>query len=111
MLFRSTNRNNRQFSENDSTTDGSCDFLRALDTQTDMSVKVTDGDECLEARTLTGTGLLLNGHDLHNLILELGEEEVDDLVFFDGEREQVNFLHLLDLSIFYETAELGDWRP
>ena len=38
-----------------------------------MSVAVSDGDESLEPRALTGTGLLLDGHDLQNLILQAAD--------------------------------------
>lgn len=48
---------------------------------------------------------------LHDLILELGEEEVDDLVLLDGERVEVDLLHALDLAGLHETAELGDGLP
>jgi len=48
---------------------------------------------------------------LHDLVLELGQEEVDDLVLLDGERVQVDLLHALDLAGLYETAELGDGLP
>lgn len=95
----------------DSAADGGGDFLRALDTETDVTVEVTDGNERLEAGALTSTGLLLDRHDLHDLILELGEEEVDDLVLLDREREEVDLLHGLDLAILHETAELGDGNP
>lgn len=100
-----------ELGEDDSTTDGGRDFLGALDTQTDVAVEVTDGDESLETGALTGTSLLLDGHDLHDFILELGQEVVDDLELLDGEREEVDLFHGLDLSILYETAELGDGDP
>lgn len=48
---------------------------------------------------------------LHNLILELWQEEIDNLVLLDGQRVQVNLLHGLDLSILYETTKLGNWLP
>lgn len=35
---------------------------------------------------------------LHNLILELGQEEVDNLVLLDGQRVQVDLFHALDLA-------------
>jgi hypothetical protein len=105
------NGDDRELGKDDGTTDGSCNFLCTLDTETDMAIKVTDGNEGLETRALTGTGLLLNGHDLHDLIFELREEEVDDLVLLDGEREKVDFLHGLDLSIFHETTEFGYGDP
>lgn len=48
---------------------------------------------------------------LHDLILELGEEEVHNLVLLDGERVQVDLLHGLDLASLDETAKLGNWLP
>lgn len=107
----SSNRNNRQLSENDGTTNGSRDFLRALDSQADMSVEIADGDEGFEASTLTGTRLFLNGHDFHNFVFEFGEEEVDNLEFLDREREEIDFFHGFDFAVFDETAEFGDWYP
>ena len=53
-----------ELGDNDSGADGSCDFLGGLDTETDVAVGVTNEDDSLEAGTLTGTGLLLNGLDL-----------------------------------------------
>lgn len=48
---------------------------------------------------------------LHNLILELGKEEVDNLVLLDGQRVEVDLLHGGDLAGLDETAELGDGLP
>lgn len=48
---------------------------------------------------------------LHDLVLEGGEEEVDDLVLLDGERVEVDLLHALDLAGLHETTELGDGLP
>jgi hypothetical protein len=48
---------------------------------------------------------------LHDLVLEGGEEEVDDLVLLDRERVKVDLLHGLDLAGLYETTELGDGLP
>merc|ERR1711971_1241613 len=60
------------------------DLLGALHTETNMTVVISNGDESLEPCPLTGPGLLLDGHDLENLILESGSNEhVDDLVLFD----------------------------
>ena len=106
-----TNGNDGELGENDGSPDGGRDFLRALDTETDVAVEVTDRDERLEAGALTGTRLLLDGHDLHDLVLELRQEEVDDLELLDGEGEEVDLLHGLDLAILYETTELGDGSP
>ena len=35
---------------------------------------------------------------LHHLILQLGQEPIDNLVLLDGQRVQVYFLHALDLA-------------
>jgi hypothetical protein len=48
---------------------------------------------------------------LHDLILELGQEVVNNLVLLDGQRVQVNLLHAVDLASLDETAELGDGLP
>lgn len=76
-----------------------------------MAIKVTNGDKCLEPCALASPRLLLNGHDLHHLILELGEEEVDDLELLDRQREEIDLLHRLDLSVLHQTAELGNRNP
>lgn len=89
----SSYRDNRQFCEDDRTADGGSYFLRTLDTESDVPVKVTNGNESFESSTLTGTSLLLDGHNFHDFILEFGKEEVDDLIFFDREGEEVDFLH------------------
>ena len=39
-----------------------------LDTETNVTVTVTDDDERLEAHALTGGGLLLHGANLHHLM-------------------------------------------
>lgn len=154
-----TNGDDAELGDDDGSADSSSDFLGGLDTETDVALGVTDDDDGLEAGTLTGTGLLLDGLDLqrgkitisacqfrgvsntfppniianpaifappqphppgikefvaahlHDLILELGEEEVDDLVLLDGERVEVDLLHALDLAGLHETAELGDGLP
>lgn len=118
-----------ELGDDDGGADGSCDFLGGLDTETNVTLGVTDDNDGLEAGTLTGTGLLLDGLDLHDLVLELGKEEVDDLVLLDGERVEVaaccqpkfftssvvlvnvHLLHALDLASLHETAELGDGLP
>lgn len=100
----SSDRDDSQLGQDDSATDSGSDFLSALDTETEVTIEVTDGDESLESGTLTGTGLLLYRHDLHNLILELGEEDVDDLVLLDGQGEEVDLLDGLDLAVLYESA-------
>ena len=62
-------------------------------------------NEGLEPGPLTGPSLLLDGHNLENLILESGSNEhVDDLVLFDGQRVQVDLLKRLDLAILDEPS-------
>jgi hypothetical protein len=60
----SSDWHNGQLGDDDSGTDGSCDFLRGLDTETDVSLRVTNNHDGLESGTLTGTGLFLNWLDL-----------------------------------------------
>lgn len=108
----STHRNNGQLGQDDSPTDGGGHFLAALDTQPDVAVAVTDGDEGLEARTLTGTGLLLDGHDLQHFVLQrAAQEEIDDLELFNGQRVQVDLLQGADLAIAHQATQLGHWNP
>ena len=54
----------------------------------------------LEACPLACTGLFLHGHDLHDLILEGGPQEVlHDLVLLHRHGEQVDLLQALDLPL------------
>merc|ERR1719458_1873016 len=57
-------RHDGQLGEDYGAPDGSGDFLGALNAETHVSVVVSDGDEGLEARALTGAGLLLHRLDL-----------------------------------------------
>lgn len=100
----SSHRDNAQLRSNDRTSDGCSDFLGALDTKSNVAVEITNGNERLETRTLTSTGLLLDGHDLHDLVLESGQEKVDDLELFDREREEVDLLHRLDFAVLDQAA-------
>jgi hypothetical protein len=59
-----TDGENAQLGDDDGGTDGSSDFLGGLDTETNVALGVTDDNDGLEAGTLTGTGLLLDGLDL-----------------------------------------------
>ncbi len=73
---------------------------------------MTNGDESLEPDPLTGTGLLLNRHDLEYLILERRPDEViDDFVLLDGQREEVDLLQGLDLAVLDEAAQLSHRDP
>ncbi len=53
-----------EFGDDDSGTNGSCDFFGGLDTETDVAFAVSNDHDGLESGTLTGTGLLLDGFDL-----------------------------------------------
>ena len=54
----------------ETTGDGVGNFLGGLDAEADVAGTITDADESLEAVALTSGGLLLDGHDLHDVILE-----------------------------------------
>jgi len=108
----SPHRDDGQLGEGDGTTDGSGNLLAALDTQSDVSVVVTDSDKSLKSGTLTGSGLLLDRHNLQDFILKSGAKEVvDDLELFNGQGEEVDLLQRLDLSILDQTSKLGNGDP
>jgi hypothetical protein len=109
-----TDGDNVELGDDDGGADGGSDFLGGLDTETDVAVGVTDEDDSLEAGTLTGTGLLLDGLDLFveipsvyhsrpSQVLPLafsagllsGMAHLHDLVLKGGE-EEVDDLVLLD---------------
>ncbi|KAF3968450.1 hypothetical protein CMV_007655 [Castanea mollissima] len=89
----------------------SSDLLAALNTQPDVAIVVTDDDEGLEASSLIGTGLLLNRHDLHDLVLETRAELVHDLELLDWEGVKVDLLQGSYLIGMDEASELRDWHP
>merc|ERR1719443_579065 len=98
--------------QDDGSADGGGHLLGALDAQADVTVVVADGHKGLEPGPLTGAGLLLDGHDLQDLVLQLrAQESVDDLCFFDGQREEVDLLQGPDLLVLDEATELGDGDP
>ena len=87
-------------------------FSSCLDTKTDVALVVTDSDACLKAGPLTGTGLLLDWLDLHDLILELlTEKVVDNFWFLDWDGVKIDFLDGLDTARKNETTKLGLWLP
>ena len=92
----------RHLGGDDRAADGGRDLLRALDAEADVPVGVADAHEGLEARALAGARLLLDRHDLHDLVLEGGPQEVfDDLVLLDGHGEEVDLLEGLDLALVF----------
>jgi len=109
----SSNRDERELGQDDRAADGRSDFLGAFNSEADMSVSVAYDDEGLEASPLPCAGLFLDGHDLHDFVLELGsgQKSVDDLVFLDGNGEKVDVLESLDLVFLDEATQLGDGDP
>ena len=110
------NGDNLHLGREDATTDGVGHLLARLDTETNVAVEVADEHEGLEASTLTGRGLLLNGLHLENLVLELAsagdaEEILHDLVLLDGHGEEEEMLERLDLASLHKAAELGAGHP
>ncbi len=75
-----------QLGQDDGAANGGRNLLGALDSQSNMAVVIADGNKGLESGPLTGTGLLLDGHNLQHLILERAtEEEIDDLEFLKNQ--------------------------
>ena len=56
---------------NESALDGNLNFLSDLNAKTDMARHITDADNSLKAGALTGLGLLLDGDNFHDIVLEL----------------------------------------
>eukprot|EP01083_Nonionella_stella_P053282 140985_1 len=96
----------------DGSTDSSGYLRGTLDSKTNVSVTISKGNESLETGTLSGRRLLLNRHDLHNLIVQLLlEEVVDNLGLLDGNGEEEDLLEGCNLSFLDETSKLGDGGP
>jgi hypothetical protein len=94
----STNGDDTEFGEDHGAADGSCDFLGTFNSETDVAIAVTNDNESLETSTLTSASLFLHRTDLqirptlkdpqtnlHDFVLEFGEEIVDNLVLLDGQ--------------------------
>jgi len=95
--------------------DSDLNFLGALDADTDVSLSVSASDDSLESGSLSSLGLLLDGHDAHDLVgklvLDVGDESVDDGGFLDGDGVGEDLLEALDLSGLDESSELGQGSP
>ena len=59
-----TDGHDGELRDDDGGADGRRDFLGRFDAETDVALAVTDDNNGLEARTLTGTSLLLHRLDL-----------------------------------------------
>jgi hypothetical protein len=87
----SSDWDDREFSEDDSRSDSVGDFFGALDTESDVSVVVSDDDGGLESSSLTGSGLFLNWLDFQDFVFQGRAKEVlDDFGLLDWKREGVN---------------------
>ena len=76
--------NNGELCHDDGATDGGGNFLAALHTESNVAVVIADRHEGLEPGSLSSPGLLLDRHDLENLVLQgRSKEEVDDLMLLD----------------------------
>mmetsp|Transcript_679 Transcript_679/g.450 ORF Transcript_679/g.450 Transcript_679/m.450 type:complete len:211 (-) Transcript_679:154-786(-) len=103
-----TYRSNIKLGSSDSTTDSSCYLRGTLNSKTNVSIVISQSNECLETSTLTSTTLLLNRHNLHNLLLQLIlKEEVDNLCLLHRERVKENLLNGVNLSFLHKTTKLG----
>jgi hypothetical protein len=111
----STDGDKSELSANEGTLDGNLDFLGELDAETDVTVVVTDNDDSLEAGTLTGLGLLLDRHDLHDLVgkgtLSLLDELVNNGGLFDWDGVSVDLLEVADVTVLNESTKLGSGGP
>jgi len=97
------------------TLDGDLDLLGDLDSNSNVTLSVTNGNDSLESGSLTGLGLLLDGKDAHDLVGELSlgvrDESVDDWGLLDWDGVSVDLLEGVDLSGLDESSELGEWGP
>jgi len=97
----SSNRNNSQLSKDNSTSNGSGNFLSAFNSKTNMTIAVSNNDESLESGSLTSTSLLLDRHDFHDFILEFSTQEpIDNLILLDGESKKVDFFEFTNQLFF-----------
>jgi len=97
------------------TLNGNLDLLGDLDSNTNVTLSVTDSNNSLESGSLTGLSLLLDGKNAHNfigkLVFGLGDKGVDDLGFLDWDGVSIDFLKGLDLVVLNKSSELGEWSP
>lgn len=102
-----------QLGSNDSSSDGCCHLLGALGTKANVTILITNKHMADESIALTGRRHLLDRMDLHDFILQgtRGKEGIDDLVFLDWQRVEVNVLNGVDLALLAQASELGHWNP
>jgi hypothetical protein len=99
----------------ESTLNGNLDFFSNLDTNTNVTLSVTGGNNSLESGSLTGLSLLLDGENAHDFIgkfvLDVSNKSVNDWCFLDWDGVSVNFFKGCDVSGFDESSEFGKWGP
>jgi len=89
----SSDWDNGELGSDDSTTNGSGNFLGAFHTETNMAVVITNDNKGLESSSLTCTCLLLDWHDLHYFILQFATKKpIYYLVLLDGQGIKVDLL-------------------
>merc|ERR1711920_23082 len=107
-----TNRDNREFGLDDSSTDGSSYFLCTFHTKTNMAFMITHGYDCLETSTLTGTCLFLNWTNFQNFILEnRSQNGINDFKLLDRETESVDIFQRCHFAGLHETSKMGNRLP
>jgi hypothetical protein len=117
----SSDGNEGEFGGNEGTLDGNLHFFGDLDTETDVTVVISNGNEGLEASSLSGLGLLLDGDNFHDFVgkfnlsslvgLLLGDEFFDNLGFLDWDSVSVDFFERLNVVVLDESSELCLWDP
>jgi hypothetical protein len=101
-----------QFRHSDGALDGSLHFLVAFPAETEEVLFVSDDGVGFEAGALTGLGLLLDGLDFHDFLLDGGAEEgIDDFLLLDGDGEAENVNNVLNEFVLDESAKFGDGLP
>mmetsp|Transcript_4955 Transcript_4955/g.6720 ORF Transcript_4955/g.6720 Transcript_4955/m.6720 type:complete len:200 (+) Transcript_4955:299-898(+) len=107
-----TDRNDIELSNGNSTTNGSGNLTGALHSKTNVPISISNGNKGLETSTLTGRRLLLNRHNLHNLILKLSTKEmINNLSLLHRDGVKKDLLETSNLSIQHETTQLGNRSP
>jgi len=107
-----TDGGNVELGSGNGSTNGSGNLGGALDSKSQMSSGISNGDKGLETCTLTGRRLLLDGHDFHNLILELVLKEViNNLGLLDGKGKEENLLNGSNLLFLYQASKFGNGNP
>ena len=104
--------NDVEFGHGDGTFDGTLDLFVAFPSESDVVPLVSNDGVGFEAGSLTGLGLLLDGLDLHDLLLDvLTQEGINDFLLLDGDGESEDIVNIVDFLALDQSAELGDGFP